>query len=437
METSTNQLPRVSRKGKLHLLTYYQKKFVSRLSSKGVIAAFLCLLLLLTQCQPIVEEDPQPLNDNVTSQQSVMPLNGSVQCIPGMLDGAITLICVPENWNGELIMYARGYTPAFVPLSIAEEVEMYAPLFTSLGYAFATSSYSQNGLAIQTGIQDMINLRNYFIENYGAPKEIYLTGASEGGLVTTLAIERYPELWSGGLSLCGPCGDFQRQINYYGNFRVLFDYFFPGVLPGSLVNVPADMITDWETVYVPRIIAAISQDPSKTLTFLNVVQAPYDPNNFSTVANTFTDVLRYNLFVQDAIIKLGGLPFDNTDYVYTGTGSVSGDIQLNEEVQRYAADKEALKTIKKEYETQGIFKKPLVKAHTTGDPIALIWNLALYQEKVPIGKSSLFAAFPVQRYGHCNFEPSEAVAFFTALLQKVEAQKQHPLAKQKGLAAAQ
>ncbi|MBC5992601.1 alpha/beta hydrolase family protein [Pontibacter cellulosilyticus] len=412
------------------------KYLLLKISAPKLTASLIGILLLLTQCQPVIDEDPQPsqsLNAAATLQ-TVTTFNGSITqtvCQTEVMQpsGEIILICVPANWNGELILYARGYTPAFEQLHIADEASIYAPLFTSLGYAFATTSYSDNGLAVQTGIQDMIDLRNLFIERYGMPEEIYLTGASEGGLVTTLAIERYPELWSGGLSLCGPCGDFQRQLNYYGNFRVLFDFFFPGVLPGTLVDVPQEMILNWETVYIPKIIAAISQDPAKTIALLNVADAPYVISDPNTIIETVVGVLTYNLFIVDAIEKLGGQPFDNQNYVYSGSGDPGLDALINQTVQRYSADKEATKTIRKLYETSGNFKKPLIKSHTTGDPIARIWNMTLYQEKVPVGKLSLFEAVPINRYGHCTFTELEAVQLFSQLLQKVDAQKEHPLAK--------
>ena len=31
--------------------------------------------------------------------------------------------------------------------------------------------------------------------------------------------------------MCGPVGDFQKQIDYLGDFRVLFDYYFPNIMP--------------------------------------------------------------------------------------------------------------------------------------------------------------------------------------------------------------
>ena len=50
------------------------------------------------------------------------------------------------------------------------------------------------------------------------------------------------ELFSSALAACAPIGSFRQQVNYLGDFRVLFDYFFPGVLPGSPVAMPADAI---------------------------------------------------------------------------------------------------------------------------------------------------------------------------------------------------
>src|SRR4051794_33986473 len=188
--------------------------------------------------------------EKMANYQKVTTIDGvtaTVGCtITTLPSGEIYQICVPADWNGELILYAHGYVNEFLPLALPTEAAAYVPLFTSLGYAFATTSYSENGLAIQAGIDNIINLRKRFIKQVGQPSKIYLTGGSEGGLVTTLAVERHPELFNGGLPLCGPCGDFQKQINYYGDFRVLFDYFFPGVLPGNVINVPNRLIAQWE-----------------------------------------------------------------------------------------------------------------------------------------------------------------------------------------------
>jgi pimeloyl-ACP methyl ester carboxylesterase len=356
---------------------------------------------------------------------AVMQVTCTEEVLPS---GEIIQICMPAFWNGELILYAHGYVTEFEPLRLPQEAAAYIPLYTSMGFAFATTSFRQNGLAVQSGLADIVNLRSLFITRHGQPKEIYLTGGSQGGLITTLGLERYPELFSGGLSLCGPCGYFQGQINYYGNFRVLFDYYFPGVLPGNVIDFPDELIMNWNQVYVPKIIAAINQNPAATLKLLNTALAPYDPENPETIAQTVIAVLSYNVFnFRNAVRVLGGQPFDNRIQIYFGTGSLREDLQLNRRIRRYSADKAALINIAKNYETSGNLNRPLITGHTTKDPIQLFWHLPLYQAKTILrGKSSLFTPLPVQRYGHCTFTEAEIAATFGLLLQKVKGQQ--PLA---------
>ncbi len=418
----------------VHEWTYpYPKKRITT----ALTTYLMGIVLLFTQCESPADSEVQPAkNGNPTSKaarvasnlQTITTVDGAiaqVECTVETMDsGEIYQICIPANWNGELILYAHGYVSEFEPLRLPQEAATYIPLYTSLGFAFATTSYSQNGLAIQSGIQDMLRLRKAFMDKHGEPKQIYLTGASEGGIITTLAIERYPELFSGGLSLCGPCGYFQGQINYYGNFRVLFDYFFKGVLPGNAVNIPDELIANWQTVYVPAVLEAIRLHPATTLKLLNTAQAPYDPNDPATIGQTVLNVLWYDVFTtRDAIRKLGGQPFDNRKKLFIGTGSIREDLELNLKVQRFSADRAATENIRRNYETSGNLSKPLVIGHTTKDPIQLFWHLPLYRYKVNRqGKSSLFSGVPVERYGHCTFTEAEIASGFTALLQKIKGQ---------------
>ncbi len=334
--------------------------------------------------------------------------------------GEIIQMCKPANWNGVLILYAHGYVSEFEPLALPDEAQLYLPLFTSMGYAFATTSYSKNGLAIQTGIDDMVDLRKRFIKEFGTPSQIYLTGGSEGGVITTLAIERYPKLFSGGLSLCGPTGDFQRQLNYFGDFRVLFDYFFPGVLPGNVTEIPAELVANWQTVYVPRILQALAANPIATLKLLNVSGASYVAGNPISIGTTVIGLLRYDVFaLPDAAEELKGMPYDNISRVYSGTGSPAEDLALNQMVQRVSGDKKALMTIAKMYETSGAISLPIVQPHTTGDPTIPIWHLPLYAQKTVLqGTSNLFTPIPINRYGHCTFTEFEIVSSFAFLVQQ-------------------
>ncbi len=164
------------------------------------------------------------------------------------------MICVPtSNWNGDLIVFAHGYVdprlPVDIPYSqlVLSDGTTIPGLVNSLNFAFATTSYRKNGLAVLEGIQDILGLIHYFQNNYGATNKVFVVGASEGGLVTTLLTEQYSSSINGGLALCGPIGDFVKQVDYWTDFRIIFDYFFPGQLAPTAINIPAALPNQWST----------------------------------------------------------------------------------------------------------------------------------------------------------------------------------------------
>ena len=399
----------------------------------------LCLSgsLLLSACA-FIEADETPVLSKRASGESTLKVsvaNGRTATSTCWQEtrpsGEIIQICVPENWNRQLILYAHGYVSEFEPLRLPADAAPFVALTTGLGFAFATTSFSENGLAIQKGIEEIRELKKTFTEKYGSPAVTYLTGASQGGIITTLAVERFPTEFNGGFSLCGPCGNFQRQVDYYSDFRTLFDYFFPGALPGDAIVVPDELIRNWQSVYLPKVIGLIGSNPETTRKLLSVTKAPYDENDPATVVNTVTSVLWYNVFTtRDGVRKLGGQPLDNRRKIYYGTGSFREDLRLNGKVKRYAADPAAATTIRNQYETTGNIDVPLVIAHTTKDPIQLFWHLPLYANKVNRqGRPELFTGVPVARYGHCTFTQTEILAGLSLLFLKVTGQPM-PLAQQ-------
>jgi pimeloyl-ACP methyl ester carboxylesterase len=346
--------------------------------------------------------------------------------------GAVYRIYLPDNhkdWNGELVVFAHSYVPPAPPGSPPQKPEdklyiegKYLPeLFTGMGYAFAVTSYSKTGLAIVQGVADVVDLVGIFKSKY-EPKNVYLLGVSQGGLVCTLALEQHPEIFSGGLSLCGPIGDFRRQINYWGDFRVVFDYFFPNLippyLPGEVLDIPEEVMREWESKYKSEIYAAISTDPN-TGQLLSVTGAAIDPNNPPKSAiETVIGLLQYNVFAtNDGKATLLGQPFDNLDKDYLGSDK---DNILNREVHRFEADTIALDEIQADYQTSGLLTRPLVSMHTMLDPIVPYWHEATYNKKISQnGLTSNYIGIPVNRYGHVSFTAKEVLEGFEILVKRV------------------
>ena len=331
--------------------------------------------------------------------------------------GALSLICVPPGWNGQLVVFAHGYIEVRQPLGLynlqlADGTSL-PTVIQALGFAFATTSYRKNGLAILEGIADIRELVAAFKTRVGPPARTFIAGVSEGGAVAALLAERSPDLFTGALAACGPVGSFWGQIEYIGDFRVLFDYYFPGVIPGSPISIPAEVIANWTTVYVPRILGAIAANPSGTLELLKVARVPFEPADPTTVARSVIGLLWYNVLgTNDAKAMLGGNPYDNRFHWYFGS---SNDLRLNLRVRRVAASAAALKNLRP-YETTGRLKIPLVSLHTTRDEIVPVWHELLYGLKARTSERGIFVPVPVDRYGHCNFNATEVLTAFVGLL---------------------
>lgn len=343
-------------------------------------------------------------------------------CQQGVLpSGALSLFCIPvTGWNGDLVVFAHGYVAFNAPLGFyhLNFGSAYLPdLAQSLGFAFATTSYRTNGLAILEGVDDIRELVAAFPGVAGRPPgRTYITGASEGGIISALLVEQSPGVFGGGLAACGPIGDFRKQLNYFGDFRVLFDYFFPGVIPGSPISIPQQVIDDWDVTYVPAIRGALAADPVAAEELIRTSKAPVDPMDPATVVSTTINVLWYNVFAtNDAGAKLGGNPYDNRRRWYRGS---SDDVRLNLSVQRFEADPAALAALAP-YQTSGLVTIPLVTPHTTGDEIIPFWHELLYLRKVRLSGRGRLTPIPIFRYGHCEFTTPELLAAFALLVWQV------------------
>lgn len=336
--------------------------------------------------------------------------------------GSEYVICPTLNNAADLVVFAHGYVAPQEPLSawesqlVIEGVSVPA-LVNGLGFAFAGTSYPQTGLAIKEAIPDVAALVEFYKASVGTPSHVYIVGVSEGGLVAVKLVEQTGP-FSGGLALCGPIGDFRGQLNHFGDFRVIFDAFFPDVLPPSPISIPDGLIAAWETTYAPAVAAAIASNPLATSQLFSVTRTPVAPG---TEAETALGVLWYNVFATNqAQMELGGQPYGNRLTWYSGS---LNDWQLNRTVERFTAKHAALEEIADHYQTTGRLKMPLVTMHTTGDPIVPYWHELLYLGKVlASGRIGSYIGLPVERYGHCTFQPAELVFGFGLLVNKASGQ---------------
>ena len=360
---------------------------------------------------------------------------GASGTLPG--SGALYLICVPDGFDpatGSLVVYAHGSVPPSPTLALPNDQLGGLPVAQivtgTLGFAYATTSYRENGLVIVDATKDLQRLVAKFREIYGPlGGNVYAVGASEGGLIVTLATERHSQLFDGTLALCAPIGSFQREINYFDDFRLAFNVYFPalGALLGDPINVPQAVIAAFGTPSSPgplalAIAAAVTNplNASSTNALLAAADIPLqlgvsDP---LVIAEFIVRLLSYNiLYTNQAQDVLGGQPYDNvapTDY-----DSERPIFGLT--VPPYEADQPALSHLRAMYETAGRLKSPLVTLYNVEDPIVPSWHEELYQDKVAAAGATgfLVAQIGSNTFGHCAFSLPEVLAAFGALSQAV------------------
>jgi len=343
-------------------------------------------------------------------------------CTHNKKSGEKILICKPEQWNGDLIVYAHGYVAPQKELELpldeltfnaGTDDEIFVPdVLIGLGYAFATSSFSANGYAVKEGAYSINALVKAFKNNNPDTDHVLVVGGSEGGLIATMLVEKHPEVYDGGLALCGPLGGMPYQIQYLTDFRVVFNYFFDVFYFGA-TEVPPRAWWYWG-IHKRAIEGYINADPDSTDQLFDVVGVARGPAE-EDIVEAAQDILGYNIRgFNDLKIKAGGIPYDNRWQWYRGSDD---DLDLNWKVERVQGDCQAKRYVKKYYKPTGNLQKPLVTLHTTKDPIVPYRHELFYSFQTHVkGNDGNLVTLPAFAYGHCNFTAAQVMSSFGILV---------------------
>ncbi len=128
--------------------------------------------------------------------------------LTGVIDNASCVMRFPEKdrWNGKMII---GATPA-VRNAFSLDL-LLSDIILQKGYAYAACDKATPGLTLRDSSRSMEEwLESYYkltleagrktVQSYGREADqIYITGVSNGGYVTRAMLERFPELYTGGV----------------------------------------------------------------------------------------------------------------------------------------------------------------------------------------------------------------------------------------------
>lgn len=348
--------------------------------------------------------------------------------------GSFYEIDVPAVWNGDLVVYAHGIVQADAPLVPPTFQVGFAQLRSALlagGYAVAASSYSSNGWSLDDAVRRTHQLSGLFRSRAGAPLRTFLAGHSMGALAIVKMVETYPGQYDGALPMCGPVAGAWQELQYAGDARVTFDYYFPGLLPGDPFHVPPG--TQFLSPTDPggpsplflQVYGALLANPTKLAQWASAAKLPYV--NATELVSSALYIIGFGLrYTNDLVERVNGkIPYDNRDTTYrvAVADPVTNDYLsalLNAGVVRYDADRAALNYYTRNYAPNGRIGVPVLTLHTTRDPaIPFAFEAAFAQTVAGAGRSHLLAQRPVDRWGHCNFTPADTLGAFGALVQWV------------------
>jgi pimeloyl-ACP methyl ester carboxylesterase len=334
--------------------------------------------------------------------------------------GALYRLVHPTNWNGTLVLYAHGFVSPDEQVAIPPDAEQVIALLAPRGYAVAVSSFSENGWAVKDGTQRTYQLLGIFTSKFGAPSRVYVAGGSMGGLIAINLIETYQGAFMGVVPACAVAGGLQRELDYFADVRVLFDLFYPGVLPGSAVDVPQgiNVVTQ---IFLPA-IAAMTVNPIGALAIASISQTPVPFANAQELGESIATALVGAAGYPDVLRFTHGQPFfDNVSTVYTGALPPADLLWINANVQRFSASPAGLNYVQHNYTPTGDLRIPALTLSTFRDPVAPGFHRDAYGAAVAAAGG---ANWLVQRsvlgtgngYGHCTFTPLELVTAFSDLV---------------------
>lgn len=333
--------------------------------------------------------------------QSKPPAAPTPRAETGTLQGAPWRIDYPAHWNGELVLLAHGFEPIGTPRPDPWPGNTGSDALVKAGYAVAQSGYASQGWAVLDAIDDTERLRQHFITRNPATKRTWILGFSMGGAVSIATLERLPQHYDGGVSLCGANLPGDVLAGEMLTSLVAFEYFFPaarGLPEGGLTATGAASLP--QATVSESIAAAVQTRPDAAAQLAKRLELQVDQ-----LAGTIS---LHALVFHELVKRSGGVPVGNQDTVYVGFGD---DQAFNAGVRRMAADPAARAWLQRELRLTGALRRPLLLQYNHDDPSVTPRFEPVYPAlAAAAGATSALRTLPPTGEGHCAFTPDEVVA---------------------------
>jgi pimeloyl-ACP methyl ester carboxylesterase len=352
----------------------------------------------------------------VVRQQSDVPLaDPTFTALPGAtaefgtLGGAAYQIEVPNDWNGQLVLWMHGYE------ELGPQAHVGPPDFRRYlianGFAWGASSFSSTLLIPGRAADETAALWDYFVSVHRRPERTYVSGFSMGGWATHIAAERYGDRFDGALGLCGAAGNLSAS-------SISANVFVAAAYVAGVTQPEFDAAPNVGELLTQR-ITPILEDPAKRAEFEQlVVDLTGGARRFGIEGVQLEETK--NLERAELGINAGVLPTRDGPY-RLAEGSAFDSDEFNRLALRLPNNPEAFESFWEGTEVTGDLQIPLLTMHTTGDGQVPIDQAQILRTRVAAaGRADLLVQRVIEDPGHCGFTTGEDENAFDALVQWVQ-----------------
>ncbi len=394
---------------------------------------------------------PDPAQPGIRDQDSrtfVPPVEASFAALDetfattdrwvGVLKGAAYRVEVPKNWNGNLIVWARGY---WTGIGLYIENPFIRRHLLEQGYAWATSSYTRNYYDVNVGIEDSNQLATQFVAIAASngrflptPRRTYIVGASMGGHIAAAAVEaevvrdaRNVFRYDGALSLCGSVGD----LGWY-NYMAAYQLAMQQLLGFAAEAYPSQIYIQNKSAMQSLIIDAVArQDLSQpAVAKLYALMEQLSGGRRPFYREGWLDAYHHNILfglmngqpTLEGILAAKAIDTRSVQYRF-GEDSVpnSETTAFNAAILRLVPDANPNPIQSRGLRwvpiVAGQLTAPVMALHAIGDLTVPINTQFLYQQRAASqGQSQLLVQRLIRDVGHCSFTNAEMATAFDDLV---------------------
>lgn len=434
---------------------------------RGLTTAAVLTLLLAAGCHRGQEQ--RAISAPQHSLVTRMAAAGATGLVPnGRADGGMSVagklagrdfgIAVPERWNGQVVLFANGYSIPGTPVAVPPDPIANEPSGGFLtaayrdGFAVGQSAFDKPAMAVRSGAANTLRLRGWFTR-LGA-RRFYLAGASMGGNIVMALIERHPDAFAGAMTACGVTGDWPTEIGHLVDLRAVYGFYTRGTryaLPGDTdltrngvspvppfgLGIARPLWLYWQITRMSKPIAelfkAAKANPAgnEAAMIARIAQAANaDPDPASFMFPIMTAMVG----MDDMRDSFGGTVYGTTGRTYDAPGLSPDDrAALNAGIQRTRADPAAIAFATQWYRSTGRFRTPLITVHNPHDGLVFADQATLLGARAKAagngGKLVQLWAPSQQKeipgtglsgWAHCGFTPRQAGLLWRTLHRWVE-----------------